>query len=100
MLKIARIRAEWQNEVAKLAIVLEELSRPDSVLDVQSTVFHSSLAPYPNEAEWRQLWQANPAAARRRLLDMLMIQARVGLHAIFSLGESIAAFHAIRQPST
>jgi hypothetical protein len=91
----ARIRADWQNEVAKLAIVLEELTRPDSVLDVQLTDLHSSLIPYPNETEWVQLWRSDRGGARRRLAEMQMVKAQVGLRTVFSVGESMAAFQAI-----
>lgn len=91
----ARLRAAWQDEIARLAIVLEETTRSDAMREVASAEFHSSLAPYPNEQEWLNLWNSNQQTARQQFFKIKQAQAQIGLSAAFELGESAAAFQAI-----
>ncbi|MEM8535455.1 MAG: hypothetical protein AAGF95_31785 [Chloroflexota bacterium] len=91
----ARIRAHWQLEVARLAIILEELSLEDRLLVVRATDFQSSLTPYLNEQDWSALLYSKPHVAHQQY-QLLVDEQKQGTENIpFNLGESIAAFQAV-----
>jgi hypothetical protein len=81
--------------VQLLAIAIEEALVSPSSSAARSSSEHLALAPYPSEAEWRELWTADANAARQVFSRLSLASAKVGAFQPFNLGESQAAFRVV-----